>query len=435
MADTHNGKRTLLALTVGGSPRPVAYSIRMNRPDRVLFLASEDSASSVDQANERDLSILDLVKEFGHPLTTDQYRTALVPHQELVPCAVRMREELRRELEDLDAGWNTLLDLTGGTKIMSAALVLAGEQFDARYCYVGAASVEGSRDKGGLGVTLDGKERHLIFQNPHDATGLGTLDDAMVLFRSGAWASGARLLRDRHGRMTDPRHKRQLDTWAHLGEGYAAWDRFLYGEAAKHLRLTEQRPEDLRVLLPGPDIPKIQEKLGSDAALLEKLEVTGDDFRPMIDDLLANALRRAGEGDYDEAAIRLYRAAELCANRKLAQEHQIDARAVQVQDLPAEYFEKTGLHPPRDGVLQLGGMQRAYQLLEVLGDPLGERFAKLGLEATTGEESILGLRNQSILIHGHLRLTSRQWKQLKYKILNLLEVEETKLVRFPFLET
>src|SRR5437016_928967 len=105
---------TAVLVSVGGSPAPVLHVLRQHRPAHVWYFCSSGSRQVADAIQAQ----LD-----WHP----QARFIEVKRfEELGPCY----RELRRKIPEIVAETKikpveVLVDYTGGTKTMSAALVLA----------------------------------------------------------------------------------------------------------------------------------------------------------------------------------------------------------------------------------------------------------------------------------------------------------------------
>lgn len=137
--------KTLLVLTVGGSCAPVITAIRDYQPDFVCFIVSGGSRGSratVDSpgnpcGDSRKIKCPECGKEvpLGDPkganivaqtgLGEDKYKILeLNEPDDLASCYAQLRPTLAQlRIEHLE--WRLLADYTGGTKTMTAALVLA----------------------------------------------------------------------------------------------------------------------------------------------------------------------------------------------------------------------------------------------------------------------------------------------------------------------
>ena len=111
---------TAALVSVGGSPTPVLHVLRRHRPAHVWYFCSAGSRANADaiqsELDWRPAPRFIEVKRF----------------EELGPCYRELRRKIPEILaETKDPPAEVLVDYTGGTKTMSAALVLAaGELFD-----------------------------------------------------------------------------------------------------------------------------------------------------------------------------------------------------------------------------------------------------------------------------------------------------------------
>jgi len=430
----------VLALTVGGAPRPLAMSIASTRPRRVLFFASPESARSITDVGtapkgpgDRDTrGILQALADMGAPLDKGAWRVVHVPAQDLLPCVEGMWRALAEELDSAGEDARVILDFTGGTKLMSAALALAGQRFaGARYGYVAARRGSASRDKGGLGVTVDGEEHRLIQDNPRDASAHVMIDDARLLCRAGAWGSAARLLEEHRLRLTDPARRREVEAWVHLCSAYDAWHRLHHGEALKALTNALKAKERINAHLTRVEsatlLPILENHRDRLTTLLDE-----EDTAALVLDLVANADRHAANGQRDEAAQRVYRAVELHGRALLWQGYNIDPSRVEFDRLPKGFVEEHELGRPRPGKSIQLGLQMVWELLSHLGEEDVERFGELKLKAAAEPRGgVLALRNNSILVHGTHRTKPKEWSDLRYRAGRLLQIDEGSLVQFP----
>jgi len=145
-----------LLISVGGTPNPVAYSIEHHRPDKVIFFASRDSRREVE-TKVRPLS--------AHRWVDQELITTPDP-QDLMRSMEALTEKLAPCLADLDLSMRDLVvDYTGGTKTMSAALVLATIHQPVRYSYVGGNVRSKSPLRGGLTELRVGRHHRALQQN------------------------------------------------------------------------------------------------------------------------------------------------------------------------------------------------------------------------------------------------------------------------------
>jgi CRISPR-associated protein (TIGR02710 family) len=147
----------------------------------------------------------------------------------------------------------------------------------------------------------------------------------------------------------------------------------------------------------------------------------------VLADLLANADRRAGEGKYDDAVARLYRAAELIAQIALAPLG-IHTSNLLEKDIPDDV---RSLFPEfsRSQRAVSVGLDKSYRLLEALGD---ER-AKLYL-SNKKLRNLLKARNESVLAHGTTPVGKPTYQALRAEIGSLAQTFVPELEKHQLIE-
>jgi len=391
-------KHIFLICSVGGTPEPVAAAIRHWRAARIMFLCSDQTRASVKAALEAAADGLTIP-----PGCTDQI--VLRDPQNL--------EWVLRDLRPLDAhvlSWQqrgdnyaAVVDFTGGTKVMSAALAIVARRWKCTFAYVGGWE----RNKDGVGVVVSGHERPISQFNPWDALGYQAVEDAVAVFNHGGYAAAVALLDGAVKNVSDPAVKRELSTLKAVIDAYAAWDRFDHDKAKKHFDDALKNRNDLTAIFPEASslIARLERHRDHVAHLADQNEPT----TAWIEDLRLNARRRAAEGRYDDAVARLYRAFEALAQVRLREHHGIaETKSVALSSLP-DALRGEWAGRAREGCVSLG-LQDSYRLLRELGDGLGRQFADLALGDP--EKSPLVARNQSILAHGFQPVDKAVYNQL-----------------------
>jgi CRISPR-associated protein (TIGR02710 family) len=415
---------TLLICTVGGSPEPIVASLKHWHPDRVLFVPTRQTRDQIRT------QVLPLAEREGLRLNPGCFDILELPDgQDFGQCLHRLREltpEVQRWLARGDA-FGIVVDYTGGTKSMSAALALQAHPWGCRFSYVGGAE----RTKDGVGIVVSGKEQIVHTQNPWEALGYQAVEDAITLFDRGAYAAASQLLQGTLYRVQDAARKRELNALKTLAEAYDAWDRFEHKDAARLLGELSKYENDLRALLGLQRSDRLCEQGQRHRRYLDTLLGPKGPTWERVADLLANALRRSQEGRFDDAVARLYRTLEAIAQTRLHEAHGIgDTKKVPLERVP-EPLRSQWSERSRQGTVFLG-VQDAYLLLAALNDARGRRFQELGLpdpEGTSG--SPLTSRNQSILAHGFEAVGDKVFRQLYEAALQLAQVREADLPVFP----
>jgi CRISPR-associated protein (TIGR02710 family) len=414
---------TLLICTVGGSPAPLIASIRHWKPQQLILIFSESSLSSLPQIKQDCADIAAI----AHPGSL-RLVTLLDPQD--FNSAVQDILELR----PIISAWSSsapehrlIADFTGGTKVMSAALAVVAQHWPCEFSYVGGDF----RDKGGVGIVIDGKEHIIRSVNPADALGRPILEEALSLFDSqGAYAAAADRLKLALARMQSPARKVEFSALAALFDAYAAWHRFDHKAAARYFQTEFPKAENNLKAVLGTDIFQSNRTLWKESAnFLSQINQASGPTKYLIADLLANADRCARFGLYDDAVARLYRATEAFGQLRLAGHGFTDSSKVPLSKLPPIFTKNSHLKPDTEGRIKLG-LQEGFRLLLTLNDEAGERFHNLDLE---GQESPLVARNSSLLAHGFEPVTKKAFEALKERIWKLTVLDANISPLFPSL--
>jgi hypothetical protein len=376
---------TILVLTVGGSHQPILTAIGALRPDRVVFLCSDDtpagkgswvqvigegkvikSRPGLDRPDLPNITTL-------AALPPDRYEVVRVrDFDSLEACyhaALATLDRLRRQWPEA----RVVADYTGGTKSMTAGLAIAAvddERCEMNLIAGTRADLERIRDQTQFAQPVAVWDVRARRQLREVGTRVACFDYA-----------GAAGLLERIALTPVSRELREtVRAWVAICRGLDAWDRFAHAEARRLL-------EPYRKLL----IPH----WGMLDALCHR-EPRDPYLR--VDDLLFNAERRAEQGRHDDAVARAYRAMELIAQTRLRSPYSIDTSDVDLLKVPEHARANLERNRDQTGRIRLALVQ-AWELLQAVGDePLGAWFA-----AAKGElQALLEIRNASILAHGNV---------------------------------
>lgn len=382
-------RHVLLICTVGGSPEPIAASLKRWRPDRAIFVPSRETRAQVE---EKALPLAATDPQ-AFVLPVGCYEFCEIPDAQDFAGAVRKMRELAGEVARWQArgdAFEVVVDFTAGTKCMTAALALIAHPWGCRFSYVGGTE----RTKDSVGIVVSGKEQVLHSPNPWESLGFRAIEDAISLFDRGAYGAAAALLQGSLTQVADLARKRELLSLKVLAEAYDAWDRFDHQEARTLLGKALHSENDLRSLMGAARAEAVLNAVRHHRDHLARLDSTAGLAR--VADLLSNARRCIFARRYDDAVARLYRALEALAQLRLSQVHGIDSAHVPLEALPDDL--RASMTPvAQEGHVWLG-LQNAYALLRARGDALGECFHERGLDDPRG--SSLSARNRSILAHG-----------------------------------
>jgi CRISPR-associated protein (TIGR02710 family) len=414
-----------LLQTAGGSVEPLVHTICTLHPQVVVFVGSEATLTTiveVKKAVQKDCT--------GH--APPEFKTVLVENEaDLVAChqaaceglaLLRQRYSLARE--------SIRIDFTGGTKAMSAAVVLAAAPDGYQFAYVSGHQ----RDRQGVGAVVTGSEKLCLTDNPWivlEEPELRRLLDMAVL---GQWAAALDSTQRLVSRATDA----SRPIFQHLRcvlDGLRQWDRFehqpawrAWGKGAAPGKLAESAVVGGRRLLVD-FAQKCLPMIGRLSVLANSADSRtaikqGD---PLVLDMLGNGERHARRGQFDEAALRYYRALELTADRRLRILFTIDNGAVREQDVPQalrnEFLSRKGTPSP----LWKLGQYESVQLLASKDDPVGRRL----LADMQANRLDCQARNENWLIHGTRHVEEAQFLAFRRNVLPALGIAEGDVFAWP----
>jgi CRISPR-associated protein (TIGR02710 family) len=417
-----------LLISVGGTAEPVAYSIDQHQPENVIFFASPDSRKEIE--------------EKVRPKTThkwkDQEIITTADPQDLTACIEALNEALPKKLRDLKVETESLIvDYTGGTKTMSAALVLATIELPVKYSYIGGRV----RSKEGLGVVLDGTEAKMVFPNPWDILAIESEKRLVRQFNALRFIEAADTATKAASQVSD-RLKPLYRVYKHLCEGYHYWNDFDYKQALDRLNRSRRELSPYAAGANKPVLVSLSKRVEADIALLEQIlnlhqklrgkegptskEIQG--LRLIVIDLVANSLRTCRIAKRpDDGVARLYSALEKFAKFCLM-EFGIDNSRTQIEQIPESLREEyTKRYQVREGNYLQYGLLASYRLLNELKHPVGNHYQTRQTEL----ENILDIRNHSLMAHGWNPIDSEVFEKLLKVTLEFLEIREDEIPTFP----
>jgi CRISPR-associated protein (TIGR02710 family) len=404
-----------MLVSLGGSPAPVLYTLNQQQPAYVLFFVSPQSEAELQTV----INGLDFRCTFGIITSSSA--------EDLGACYRALRGQLPARL----AQWSItegdlVVDYTGGTKSMSAALVLATVERIHRYSYVGGVE----RDKQGMGVVIGGRERMLRVHNPWREWGEEERKRIGLYFATARYDTALQELQ-RLLAHVEPQERGFLGAIANAIEGYRDWDNFNHARARTRLDRALNFFEPYRWGAHQTESARFVQDMQVNQAFLERLLEDETRDQAYILDVLANADRRARiEGKYEDAVARLYSALERGAKFRLKRQHGIRTDDVEPEQIPEvlreEYLHR--YHDTRDEKVKVP-LLAAYRLLDALGDDLGSAF----MARQDDMVQLLSLRNQSPLGHGETPVGAAGYRRFRALLVALLGIDEAALPHFPAL--
>jgi CRISPR-associated protein (TIGR02710 family) len=208
-----------MLVSLGGSPEPVLFTLNQQRPAHVVFFVSP----------QREAELQTIIKGLDYSCRFDRITSPSA--ESLGDCYRVLREQLPARLAQWGLSEDDLVvDYTGGTKSMSAALVLATVERAQRYSYIGGVE----RDKGGVGVVMGGRERMLYVHNPWKEWAQEERKRISLYFAAARYETAYQELQ-RLQQHTDANEQDVLHALASAVAGYRDWDNFRHRDALPKL--------------------------------------------------------------------------------------------------------------------------------------------------------------------------------------------------------
>lgn len=390
-----------LLVSVGGSPNPVLHSIHHHRPDYVWFFCSGDT---LEQAQK---IFKEIAREAGSWSPTPEF-FKVDRFEELGPCYSTLRSIIPELLEKWKVpAQNVSVDYTGGTKTMSAALVLAAVELFDHFSYIGGEQ----RDKGGVGITLDGKERVHYQQNPWSSLAIREVERARDLWAHFHFGAAADVLSKAAPRLPHPRLFEAVST---LARGLAARHRLDFKDASG---LLGQAAKSLPNLLDGRPDHGLLSFVESAAKRCGLCLQSGPDSQVnLLEELLDNTLRTAAQHRFEDAAARLYRCMEMQLQSWLEEKTNGLFKHGACKKIPAPW--PPGLEALSDlPEHRLGGIILALEaIINTLHLLKDKRVAGMVEDLQTKYprlREVAQKRNQGILAHGTTAVGREGFEQFK----------------------
>lgn len=294
----------IVFLTLGTSPWPLALTLSVIRWQRAVVLGPSDMQPHYDH-------LVRLVQRLGENR---------VPQLVLLadPDAVSVYRGIRDTLP-ASSEVQIAIDVTGGTKAMVAGATMAAGWLDADLLYVE------SRYLSDLRAPEPGTERVVRLADPLTVFGDVAARAAYALANAGDYAGAAGRLAELQGRAPSA----DREAWWRLAEAYAAFERLEFAEAAQHLdgaiAVTKRAAAMLEPCPLQPELTRLAAQAEAARSLAEALNtadgrtlLTGPGFPTLWAWLRTYAERRQASGQFDQAALVLYRLMELMCQRRLA---------------------------------------------------------------------------------------------------------------------
>jgi CRISPR-associated protein (TIGR02710 family) len=414
---TDSSVKALLIAVMDDAPAAV-YVINRLQPELLCFFAPESAKGLVESSVQPKID--KMPRKWDWIVTPDATR-----FMACYQAVARTLPELMRTWE-VRAG-ELVVDLTGATPAMAAALSLASLSFTSRVVTIGEAAA-GSDDES---VTIEGQTKVWLQGNPWDEAAAQARHEACEQFNRGSFAAGAVLFRQLESRVSGGQ-KPMYRAFADIADGYGLWERFQYRQAWDKLKAAHKALEMASVWGGPTGLKGLLPVIKQNAGFLEKLVLDPSEVKETLAlDLLAHARRRAEvEHNYEAAMIALVRALEAFAQFQLFISYKIKTWDLQPEQLPEALREtcRSCFLSDVDGRYKLP-LHDQFRALAGLGSQMGQAY----LAQWPKMKPLLDAANQAVLGHGFESIKPERFQQLYEIVVKLTGVGESSLPRFPTL--
>jgi len=375
----------LMIMSLGGSPEPLKRSIDANRPERIVFLASHDSVALAGEILKGHEPKLSAVYEI-----TDDPNSMFESYKAARRCVDRAGKA-GASPEDV------VVDYTGGTKVMTAALILATIGRPYHFNYVGGDR----RNKNGLGTVTDGYEKMFAEMNPWSVFAEEERRQVVTLFNRRRFSAVLEIIDSCNTRDLPEEIRSYFAFVRPLAEAFMFWEQFNHDVAERKIEAGLVALAAYLKSRPDPDLEAFAARAQACRDFLARLLQETDRLKRLhpilMDDLLNNARRRMADRRFDDAAARIYRALELYGQIVFNEVVGCSNNEVRPEMVPMEIREEfTGKYYDKTKKALKLPMTATFEFLKCMGNEAGTRF----FESKKEIKNIQSSRNESILAHG-----------------------------------
>jgi len=393
----------LLVSVAGFSPETTIVTAGAFQPREVLVISSGQPYDNIDV-------IADFLTQRG--LRHSQFRherctAADLSVFEIVCRRVKEHRRLRAEMGGSDQDGETLIDITGGKKVMSAGAAMAAWELDLRISYVNNTYDSQRR------TAVPGTEEIVLLDSPYSLYGGAELQRADHDFDLGAFEVARARYEKLAERLNEPARARFLRD---LSCFYEAWRNLDIEGLQKIMPKVRER-------LAPPLLGRAhQAQLEAQLRFVERLVAEERPARVMTLFLLGEANSLAGR--YDFSALLFYRTIEASIASRIEQRYpgflcekpdytKIDADIGALQQrFQAAAKEVIPNEENFDLPRKIGCFDGAL-LLRAERDDLLEQAHFAQPKALAHLRNLTTTRNRSILAHGYKSVTDKDCKELR----------------------
>lgn len=390
---------TVLVISIGQSPDPCLASVEHHKANHTIFFTSQETrktASDIEGILEFRGELVVLEKDHEYDFESC-YQTA----RSAISKAFKFSEPRR-----------IIVDITGGTKTMTAALALAASEHDLEFAYVVS-------EKQPDGKFKPNTERVKPFKNPLHKYHIRELERLRSSFNAGDFQSAMETIDVILNRTIGEEYAQEFfNSLKSLVRAYELWDLFnhkdaydVFTKSFKNLKLLSLQENSV-----WKDWFKNIEVFKD--CLFKLKHNNNNSSQLLMGDLLANADRRIERGEYDDAVARMYRAIDLHLELIL-----IDCNVCiknSLITLPSDQSHLTkefkGNQVKDSTTLKLTGIYEIARLASFVDSKRGKKV--FDAISSGSLRPALDNRNRSILAHGFEPINKTDAEILRSILLN-----------------
>lgn len=407
-----------LILTVGLSKEPLIKTIQEFKPERVVFIGTEQSIEN---------TLDDIIEE-----------TSLKPSKYKALDVTDSSESIGKLISKFKEGYNWLIhhsisrdcivvDPTGGKKWMASGATMIASFLGLEMIYVDAVY-----DKK-LGKIDPSTMKVVPLGNAYDQTGFIVAEQARVAFNSFNYEQAEVYF----GNITPTLSHRAefFRGMTLLTKSLARWDRFEHyeGTVSKDLHDSIALVErSLKTGYSSVELVSFIEDLKVFAGEIENLETQSNISEGFIIDIFFNAKRRFSCFRYDDSVARLYRTLEAIGQFFLLKDHKVDVSKKIYWEGISEPV-KTEFQKVRkiDFFPEKLDLMMDFSLLKAFENSASDHFFNTNKKGVSFLFlGLLELRNSSILAHGFKPISREKNEKFIDKIESILSQIMTDYTRF-----
>jgi|GEM_PF-318974 len=348
------GKTDLMILSVGTSFAPIVLSILYVKPKKILLLHSTDpNKGKEDRVTDPD----------DYPKGTEGHAERIIKYIAKIDIdlaancrkqpieetnAVNIYQAIYNYYLETGKPKNIVIDPTGGTKVMAAAVAMTRTALNAVMVYVGHKD---SINDGG--IPFPGSEYLERIMDPLELLGVAKYDKAMQLMNEYDYNGACKLLEELKNNTVSLTDKEKYELVHKLLCVYSSWDDLKFCEAKKSMDELLDEISKRKIYNSKMILAKNVEFLEKQKVILDVLAGTYGEMenavlntvdKKNINGNIANVIyshikncedkfsenfifmihaqasRKSGQGKYDMAALLAYRLLEFISQRRLAEQ-------------------------------------------------------------------------------------------------------------------